>query len=619
MRDSADHVSRRAVVIGGSAGAASLAVSTGTAQAAVSDRLVTGTSLVPGQQLMSANKTYRLILQTNGDLILTQGTTVTWRTNTAGKGGVRLSMLANGYLLLATKSWATVWLASARAVPGPWLQVRNDGVLAIYDNTNRLVWTNVAGYVHDKLSNGASLIAGQSMVSRYYGYRLLLRADGNVVILNLKGAVTWQSGTANSGGTRLTVGTNGNLTLSTTKGAVVWQTQSVGVTAPSLVLSTSGVATLTDSAGRTVWSSALGYVHDKLGSGGALKTSQSMVARGGAFTLTLGTDGNLVESAASGAAVWSTGTTGSGATSLTMRSDGNVVLYTPNWKTPWSTATAGVPTPSLQVRSTGAVVLADGSGRTAWSTTGGYVYDVLTSGQSLTVGSLLISRYGGYRLSLTTTGILQIVNLSGTVTWSTSTSGSGATTLTMRTGGALTLSTASGAVVWSTGTKGTGLRARLLDDGNLVVTTADGKTVVWSARPPAAGVGPIGDDYPVNLKSAAKDSARDPWGYHNRECTSFTAWRLSSQNRIQFINCSYAGQVWGYAMDWGNAARAAGITVDNRPARGCVAWYTSGPGHVAWVCSVSGNQVQVEDYNWVSGAYGTRWVDVSKIAGFIHL
>lgn len=620
MSESTSSVPRRAVVVGSGVGVAAVAIGAGPAQAAVIDRLSNGASLAPGEQLVSANKAYQLTLQTNGDLVLTKGSTVTWRTNTAGKGGVRLSMLSNGYLLLATKSWATVWLASARAVPGPWLQLRNDGILAIYDNTNRLVWTNTGGYVHDRLANGASLATGQSMVSRYNGYRLVLRSDGNVVILTLKNAVLWQSGTVGTGGTRLTVGTNGNLTLTTAKGAITWQTQSVGVASPSLLLGTTGTATLTDATGRTAWSSALGYVHDTLATGGALKVSQSMVARGGAFTLTLGNDGNLVETATGGRSVWSTDTAGSGATSLTVRTDGNVVLYTPSWKTPWSTATAGVTKPSVQVRNTGAVVLADGSGRTAWSTTGGYIYDLLTSGQSLATGSLLISRYGGYRLSLATTGALQITNLSGTVTWSTATSGSGAVTLTMQSTGALTLSTAKGAVIWTTGTKGTSLRARLLDDGNLLITTADGQKVLWSARPlTTGGTGPIGDDYPTDLKTAAKDSIRDPWGYHNRECTSFTAWRLSSQNHIQFSNCSYAGQMWGYAMDWGNAARAAGITVDNLPVRGCVAWYTSGPGHVAWVCSVSGSQVQVEDYNWVSGAYGTRWVDVSKIAGFIHL
>ena len=615
------HISRRAVVVGSGVGAVSLASGAGVAQAAVTDRLVTGASLTPGQQLVSANKSFQLTLQTNGDLVLTQGATVTWRTSTAGKGAVRLSMLANGYLLLATKSWATVWLASARAVPGPWLQLRNDGVLAVYDNTNRLVWTHVGGYVHDRLANGASLTIGQSMVSRYYGYRLLLRSDGNVVILNLKNAVLWQAGTAKSGGIRLTVGTNGNLTLTNANAAIVWQTQSVGVASPSLLLSTAGVATLTDRTGRTAWSSKLGYVHDTLASGAALKVSQSMVARGGAFRLTLGANGNLVQTAATGAAVWSTSTSGSGATSLTVRSDGNVVLYTPSWRTPWSTATAGVPTPSLQVRSSGAVVLADGSGRTAWSTTGGYVYDVLLSGQSLSAGSLLISRYGGYRLTVTAAGVLQVTDLSGTVTWSTRTSGSGGTTLSMQPGGALTLSTAGGAVVWSTGTKGTGLRARLLDDGNLIVTTADGKQVVWSARPPASGVGPVGDDYPINLKSATQDSLRDPWGFHNRECTSFTAWRLASQNHIQFRQCSYAGQLWGNSQDWGTAAKAAGFTVDQTPARGCVAWW--GPekpiGHVAWVCGVSGDQVQVEEYNWVHGVYDARWTAASKMTGFIHL
>ena len=32
-----------------------------------------------------------------------------------------------------------------------------------------------------------------------------------------------------------------------------------------------------------------------------------------------------------------------------------------------------------------------------------------------------------------------------------------------------------------------------------------------------------GDDYPSNLKSAAKDALVDPWNFYNRECTSFVA------------------------------------------------------------------------------------------------
>jgi surface antigen len=48
--------------------------------------------------------------------------------------------------------------------------------------------------------------------------------------------------------------------------------------------------------------------------------------------------------------------------------------------------------------------------------------------------------------------------------------------------------------------------------------------VVAGAASATAGV----DDYPANLKSAAQDSLVDPWGFYNRECTSFVAWRLNN-------------------------------------------------------------------------------------------
>ena len=134
------------------------------------------------------------------------------------------------------------------------------------------------------------------------------------------------------------------------------------------------------------------------------------------------------------------------------------------------------------------------------------------------------------------------------------------------------------------------------------------------------------DDYPQKYKDKDPDEIVDEWNFYNRECTSFVAWRLNNNNGIEFTN-QYGGlSRWGYAYEWKAAAETLGIKVDMNPAVGAVAWngqnqngaYSTG--HIAWVSAVNGNNVTVEEYNWsTSGGYGTRTVDKSKFAGYIHI
>ena len=131
----------------------------------------------------------------------------------------------------------------------------------------------------------------------------------------------------------------------------------------------------------------------------------------------------------------------------------------------------------------------------------------------------------------------------------------------------------------------------------------------------------IGDDYPARYKNAGLDAVVDEWNFYNRECTSFVAWRLNSANGIRFTN-QYAGQArWGNAIQWGDAARRAGIPVNSTPAVGAVAWSNAGTyGHVAWVAAVSGSTVTVEEYNYsYDGRYHLRTVPASSFAGYIHI
>ncbi|EFQ56642.1 RICIN domain-containing protein [Streptococcus downei] len=123
-----------------------------------------------------------------------------------------------------------------------------------------------------------------------------------------------------------------------------------------------------------------------------------------------------------------------------------------------------------------------------------------------------------------------------------------------------------------------------------------------------------GDDYPAYLKNAAPDSVIDPWRLYNRECTSFTAWRLQSVNGFTIPGAYGNGGQWGYR------ARREGYRVDNNPAIGSVGWLDDGSyGHVAWISNVMGDNVEIEEYNYgYTHNYHRRVAHKSAFTGYIH-
>lgn len=110
-----------------------------------------------------------------------------------------------------------------------------------------------------------------------------------------------------------------------------------------------------------------------------------------------------------------------------------------------------------------------------------------------------------------------------------------------------------------------------------------------------------------------QDSLVDSWGMYNRECVSYTAWKVYQT----YGYMPYWGGV-GNANQWPGDAQAAGIPTGRTPRIHSVAISMGGAyGHAMWVEAVSGNMIYVSQYNYdLQGHYSEMWVNGSN---FIYL
>ena len=134
---------------------------------------------------------------------------------------------------------------------------------------------------------------------------------------------------------------------------------------------------------------------------------------------------------------------------------------------------------------------------------------------------------------------------------------------------------------------------------------------------------------------------KDRWNFAQCECVSYAAYRMDDEldalAGIHFDN-SYHGQHWGNGYHWDDAARAAGIKVDNIPIPGDIAYWNSGNtpatsyGHVAFVerveydSDMKWTRIYISEYNGTNGhRYSTRsftpndtgWLN--NPSGYIHI
>jgi surface antigen len=123
--------------------------------------------------------------------------------------------------------------------------------------------------------------------------------------------------------------------------------------------------------------------------------------------------------------------------------------------------------------------------------------------------------------------------------------------------------------------------------------------------------------YPSKWANAAQDSTLDSWGLYNRECVSYTAWRVYDT----YGYMPYWGGV-GNANQWPGDARAAGIATGSTPKANSVAiWNVGVYGHAMWVEAVnSDGSLWVSQYNYsYNGQYSEMAVSASQARTFTYI
>jgi hypothetical protein len=107
----------------------------------MSNTLKAGEELLAGGVLHSDDQRVRLVMQTDGNLVLyrASGGGALWASNTMGTGANRAVMQEDGNFVLYNPT-SSVWATNTHGQPGNRFVVQDDGNLVIYDEADQARW-----------------------------------------------------------------------------------------------------------------------------------------------------------------------------------------------------------------------------------------------------------------------------------------------------------------------------------------------------------------------------------------------------------------------------------------------------------------------------------------------
>ena len=412
--------------------------------------IAAGTVLGPNESMISPNRWYSLLMQTDGNLVVrNKALKAVWSTLQYDKGVSSFAFQEDGNLVTYDAFGRPTWASNTHnQVTLTSLEyVKN--IPDKYSNSDKesFVWVpapNLTAGTASVSSTGSGyfLYPGKSLVSTNLWYQLLMQRDGNLVVYNKSNTPVWSTQTQGQPSFAV-FQPDGNFVLYRySDGVAIWNSNTAVAatsTAPASNLST-----------------GTGF----LNTGSQLTAGQDLFTTNGWYKLSMGANGNLSVVNKGGKTIWQTNTAGSGATYAAFQTDGNLVLYNNSGLAKWQSNTGAYPanTGKRLVLQTDGNLVIYGTGNATSSTTApatnfqtgtGRILVGNTNSSKLFKGESLYSTNGWYRLTMQTDGNLTITNKAGKVTWNSGTGGSAAH------------------------------YAHFQDDGNLVLYAVDEVTPIW--------------------------------------------------------------------------------------------------------------------------------------------
>lgn len=231
-----------------------------------------GSQLSPGQQIWSPDGRYRLIFQTDGNLVIyrSDGQPVWW-TGTHGISPGAAVMQSDGNFVVYNAANEPRWHTHTYGNPGAYLSLQNNGAFVINTANGGRLWGSPVPPWEvappgggttptpspDTLTSGARLYPGQAVQSRDGRFALTYQTDGNLVLYGPGGVARWSTQAFSSPG-YAEMQVDGNFVVYASNGTPIWASGTSGARNATLVVQNDGQVDIRTPQGLVIWATGTG-------------------------------------------------------------------------------------------------------------------------------------------------------------------------------------------------------------------------------------------------------------------------------------------------------------------------------------------------------------------------
>jgi hypothetical protein len=346
--------------------------------------LAPNTTMNAGDYITSPNGKFVTFVDYNGNVVTYAGTSVVWSTNTSGNWGAKLTFQTDGNLVLYSATGAALWNTSTNSSGANQVALGDDGNVVVTASGTQKFTTNIGPLGSHKvgttIASNTTLSAGDYLETTDNINRLIMQADGNLVLYSSNGKALWNSSTDRNPGATAVMQADGNFVIYSVGGNALWNSSTDRNPGATAVMQADGNFVIYSVGGNALWNSSTDLNQYQAGSylASTAQPSTSILpntylrSSNWQYRVYMMPSGNLVlYSVKYGRVLWSSNTAGNPGAYAVMQSDGNFVIYSSGGRALWNSSSAGNPGAYAVMQSDGNFVIYSSGGRALWNSSTG--------------------------------------------------------------------------------------------------------------------------------------------------------------------------------------------------------------------------------------------------------